>query len=113
MRADVEQTARSVHSCPGIIEDLPMTRYYFDTFDGDHTSVDEDGIDCATGQEIQDRAIDALPDLARDELPNGPERLFWVKVRNEAGELIFEATLALASRWFQDLNAAPAEGLDR
>jgi hypothetical protein len=76
-----------------------MTRYYFDTFDGNQTSVDEHGIDCVSRQEIQDRAIDALPDLARDELPNGPERLFWVRVRDGAGRVIFEASLFLASRW--------------
>lgn len=87
-----------------------MAKYYFDTYDGDHTSVDEDGIDCSSGQEIQDCAIDALPDLAREELPNGPERLFWVKVRDEAGDLVFEATLSLASRWFREPSEVPAEG---
>ena len=63
-----------------------------------------------SGQEIQDCAIDALPDLAREELPNGPERLFWVKVRDEAGDLVFEATLSLASRWFREPSEVPAEG---
>jgi hypothetical protein len=76
-----------------------MNRYFFDTFDGDQASTDHDGIECASRQQIQDRAVDALPDLARDELPNGPERLFWVRVRDESGTVIFEASLELASRW--------------
>ena len=76
-----------------------MPKYYFDTYDGNHASIDDVGIDCESGDQIRDRALDALPDIARDEIPNGPERLFWVKVRDEGGRFVFEATLTLDSHW--------------
>lgn len=75
-----------------------MSRYFFDTFDGEKLDRDEQGIQCSHG-EISDRAVSVLPDLARDELPNGPERLFYVKVRDAEGVEIFEASLELKTRW--------------
>lgn len=78
-----------------------MAKFYFDTYDGDHTSVDNDGIECASRQIVQDQAVDALPDMARELLPDGPNRMFRVDVRDEAGKVVFHATLELQSGWVE------------
>ncbi|MCV3209999.1 hypothetical protein OHD62_19340 [Mesorhizobium sp. YC-39] len=52
-----------------------------------------------------------MPDIAREELPNGPNRLFWIKVRDEDGTYIFRASLALASaRLVENANGHPHPG---
>lgn len=76
-----------------------MPKYFFDTFDGDNTALDADGIDCASRQVVQHRAIDALPDMAREMLPDGPNRTFRVEVRDDSGDVVFRATLELQSVW--------------
>ncbi|MEO3385334.1 hypothetical protein [Mesorhizobium sp. CAU 1741] len=74
-------------------------RYYFDVNDGAAVSVDELGIDCADLAQVRYRAIDALPDLARDELPNGDDRVLSVSVRDEAGRRVFSCSLTLKVSW--------------
>ncbi len=78
-----------------------MARYYFDTHDGDHSIVDLDGLDCSSNQQVQHQAVDALPDMARELLPDGPNRLFRVEVRDAGGKQVFCATLELRSRWIE------------
>lgn len=91
-----------------------MPRYYFDTFDGDLCTADSDGIDCATMKIVQDCAIDGLPDMARELLPDGPNRVFHVSVRDDAGQVIFKATLELKSTWLlqieEDASGIPGAG---
>lgn len=94
-----------------------LPRYYFDTFDGDHSSIDDDGIDCSSAQAVQDAAVDALPDMAREILPDGPNRVFRVDVRDGNHRVIFQASLELKSEWLVDgettvtaANATPAAG---
>lgn len=76
-----------------------MPRYYFDTFDGSSSSTDNDGVDCSTRKEIQDAAVDALPDMAREILPDGPNRIFRVDVRGAGDRVLFRASLELKSEW--------------
>jgi hypothetical protein len=76
-----------------------LARYYFDTFDGDHTSADSEGIECSSRKQVRYQAIDALPDMARELLPDGPNRTFRVEVRDDAGTVVFRATLELQSAW--------------
>jgi hypothetical protein len=78
-----------------------LPKFYFDTFDGDQSSVDTEGIECLSDRMVQDQAIDALPDMARDTLPDGPQRTFRVEVRNECGDVVFRATLELHSTWLE------------
>ncbi|HEY1708935.1 MAG TPA: hypothetical protein VGG10_11775 [Rhizomicrobium sp.] len=73
--------------------------YYFDTDNDDRTSRDERGQDHADPESMRDAAIRALPDLARDDLPNGDRRVFTVKVRDESGRYVFQATLSLIATW--------------
>ena len=74
-----------------------MPRYFFDIHDGEDLTVDQIGLQCASEKDVRNEAIKALPDIAKDELPDGPERCFWVKVRDETGNYIFTASLELKS----------------
>jgi hypothetical protein len=76
-----------------------LPRFYFDTFDGDRTNADSEGIECSSHKQVRYQAIDALPDMAREVLPDGPNRTFSVEVRDEVGTVVFRATLRLESGW--------------
>ncbi|WP_129468829.1 MULTISPECIES: DUF6894 family protein [Mesorhizobium] len=80
-----------------------MPLYFFDLHDGEELAVDTDGIVCASLEELSFHAVDVLPDIAREVLPDGPRRTFSVKVRNALhDQLVFRATLTLASAWIVD-----------
>jgi hypothetical protein len=76
-----------------------MIRFYFDSFDGDRLIVDQEGLEFSSTSLMRDAAIAALPDMARDERPDGDRRLFWIHVRDAQGARILEATLTLDARW--------------
>ena len=72
-------------------------RYFFDVHDGENETRDQDGLECATRDQMRDEAIVALPDIARDEPPNGERRQFRVKVRDGRGRYVFQASLELVA----------------
>lgn len=72
-----------------------MPRYFFDTYDGDRFVPDYDGIDLPDLVAARTEAQRALPDLARDALPDGDERTFAVIVKDEAGKVVLRAALTL------------------
>ena len=77
-----------------------MSRFYFDVFDGVTTTADEFGLDVEDGLErVRYLAIDALPDVAREKLPDGDRAEFTVIVRDAGGRNIFRATLSLHAEW--------------
>lgn len=76
-----------------------MPRYYFDIHDGDHLSSDQDGLDCPTPDNMRDEAISVLPGIARDMLPDGDRKNFWVEVRDDKGRHVFRASLKLTAKW--------------
>jgi len=76
-----------------------MPRYYFDTFDGADLCEDDQGVDFASDSEMRFAALDALPEIAREELPDGDHREMWVKVRSSDGADLFKATLSLRAEW--------------
>jgi hypothetical protein len=76
-----------------------VSRYFFDIHDGHEFTSDEDGIVCETLKDLSFQAVDVLPDIVREELPDGPRRTFTVKARDETGAYVFRATLTLASSW--------------
>ncbi|MFA6154206.1 hypothetical protein [Mesorhizobium sp.] len=76
-----------------------MARYFFDLHDGNEFTDDREGVICGTLTEVSDHAVGVLPDIAREELPDGPNRRFWIKVRDENGAYVFRASLALATAW--------------
>lgn len=76
-----------------------MTRYYFDSSDGDSTIIDEDGIELDDAKMARHEALRALPDMARDGIPDGDHRRFVVSVRGELGEIIYSVSLTLSGHW--------------
>jgi hypothetical protein len=76
-----------------------MARYFFDTFDGKELMRDEVGIELGELERVRVEAIDALPDLAREELPDGDESVFAVHARDEEGRIVFTATLTFKGEW--------------
>lgn len=79
-----------------------MPRFFFDSSDGREIIRDEIGIDLPDVLAARDEAINGLPDIARDKLPDGSSRDFMVKVRDEAGTYLFEARLTLTLVWLAE-----------
>ena len=76
-----------------------MPRYYIDSDDGDLRDIDDDGFDLPGPAEAREMAIDVLPDMAREKLPDGDRRTFSVQVRDERGTVLYSAELALVGEW--------------
>ncbi len=47
-------------------------------------------------------ALSALPDMARDEIPDGDRRIFSITVANAKGHLLYRATLTLVGEWCRE-----------
>lgn len=77
-----------------------MPRFYFDVFDGDNLTADKTGLDVEDGLDrVRYLAIDALPDIARERLPDGNRREFFIRVRDDGGTEIFRASLTFVAEW--------------
>ena len=76
-----------------------MPRYFFDIDDGDTCSPDDEGLDLNGPWEAREKAIDVLPDVARDVLPDGNRRDMITSVRDETGMVLFRAKLSLVAEW--------------
>jgi hypothetical protein len=81
-----------------------MPRYYFDVDDGTGLTLDPHGIECGSLDAMRYAAVDALPDIARDELPDGDNRTMTVKVRDLAGKYLLEASLTVNVRWLGNVD---------
>jgi len=77
-----------------------MSKFYFDVFDGETTTADKIGLDVEDDlEQVRDLAIDALPDIAREKLPDGDRAEFTVTVRDAQGSNVFRATLFFRAEW--------------
>ena len=76
-----------------------MPRYFFDTDDGDQSHRDDDGLDLPHAEAARQAALDVLPDMARDKMPDGDRRTFVASVRNDQGAIIYTATLSRKGEW--------------
>ncbi|MGX5826640.1 DUF6894 family protein [Mesorhizobium sp. 43Arga] len=76
-----------------------MPRYYFDLYNGDGLTVDDDGQVFETRERLRSEAMRILPDIVRDEMLQGDHTAITVKVRDEGGRQIFEASLVVSSGW--------------
>lgn len=78
-----------------------MPRYYFDIDDAEHATVDAEGSEHSDAEEARKEGVEALASIVKDALPDGNVRDFTMNVRNEAGMVIFKATIALRSHWVE------------
>lgn len=76
-----------------------MPRFFFDLDDGQERTVDSVGVELPNLAEVRRKAIAVLPDLAREELPDGDRRVFVCQARNDGGIVVFIATLSLVAEW--------------
>ena len=79
-----------------------MPRYFIDTSDGDTFVHDDEGHDFPDASAARDAAQAALPDIARDKMPNGDKRTFCAFVRNETDAVIYRVALSLVGEWSAD-----------
>ena len=78
-----------------------MPRYFFDTSENANETMDNEGTLLPDLKAVRDEAIRSLPEIAAEELPDGPEHSFWVRVRDESGAYVFQASLELKSQWLR------------
>jgi hypothetical protein len=72
-----------------------MPRFYFDIHDGDDFIPDHEGIDLEGVEDAKVEAVNTLPDMARDGLPEGDSRDFVVTVRDETDRPVWRVRLSL------------------
>lgn len=73
----------------------PMPLFFIDTSDEDRFVRDETGHDFEDVEAAKAAAVDALPDMARDTLPDGDARTFLAVVRGADGGALLQASLTL------------------
>ena len=76
-----------------------MALYFFDIDDGEEFTRDMFGVECMSREDVSRQATGGLAEVAQEEIPDGNQRLFRVRVRNEEGQYVFEASLDLRSKW--------------
>lgn len=72
-----------------------MPRYYIDTSDQDVFCRDEEGGEYLNLDTAKAAAVSALPDMARDQLPDGDARTFTAVIRDQHQTPILLASLTL------------------
>jgi hypothetical protein len=70
-----------------------MTRYFFDLVDGKQIDRDDVGLEFANLADARVAAADALGDVTREALPDGARRHLVMKVRDTAGNYIYECSV--------------------
>jgi hypothetical protein len=73
-----------------------MPRYFFDIHDGDCFTPDYTGVELESIEAVKDEAKKSLPDIVKDELPDGDRRTFVIVVKDEGGHEFWRVTLSLA-----------------
>jgi hypothetical protein len=76
-----------------------MARYFFDVYEGERLTRDDDGRVVEGAQEACDLAIEALPGIARDVLRGGEQRDIVVQVRRTDQTVLLRAKLHLSIEW--------------
>lgn len=65
-----------------------MPRFFFDVRDAKGFHRDETGDDFASFEEARDQAQSLLPDIAREELPDGELHQITCEVRDNTGRVV-------------------------
>jgi hypothetical protein len=74
--------------------------YFFDISNAGAVTRDEFGVELASDDEARQQAIALLPDIARDEFPDGDQHEIVAAARTDRDELVYEASLALQGKWW-------------
>lgn len=76
-----------------------MPLYYFDVRDAKGFHRDEFGDEFASFDEAREHAQTLLPDIARDDLPDGELHSVSCDVRNETGRTVYRGRLTYEGTW--------------
>jgi hypothetical protein len=76
-----------------------VPRFFFDTYDGNFFAPDHERQELADIEAASLVAQEALPDMASDKLPDGDQRVFIVRVRDEAGQVVVQVSLTLLAEY--------------
>jgi hypothetical protein len=74
--------------------DEPKQRFFFDVYDGETTTVDGSGLELADLHTARQEAVAALAGIAKDALPDGVRRDFFIEVRDASGRKRLRASLS-------------------
>jgi hypothetical protein len=72
-----------------------MPRFFFDIQDGKAFTPDREGLDLDSLEAAKDEAKKTLPDIVKEEMPDGDRRDFTVDVKDVAGRIVWRITLSL------------------
>jgi hypothetical protein len=72
-----------------------MPRFFFDIHDGEAFTPDRQGLDLDDLEAAKAEAKKTLPEIVKDELPDGDRRDFTVDVKDAAGQIVWRVTLSL------------------
>ena len=78
-----------------------MPLYYFDVADNGALVTDDFGVELDDLYEAREQAIALLPDMARNEMPDGDRHEFSAVVRCSGGRVRYEAKLVFEGRWIE------------
>ena len=70
-----------------------MPRFFIDFQDGDTLHSDDEGSSLLAFEQARDEAVGLLPQIARDQLPDGEYREFVATVRDKNGVALYRASL--------------------
>ncbi len=70
-----------------------LPRFYFDVHDAHGYHRDDFGEPLASFEEARDQCQSLLPDIAREELPDGEMHTVTCEVRDESGAVIYRGEL--------------------
>ena len=76
-----------------------MPLFFFETFDGEVCHGDSQGTALPDKETARLEALKALPDMAREKIPDGDLRTFRTIVRDDVGDVVYEACMTLIGRW--------------
>ena len=70
-----------------------MPRYYFDITDNRGPHRDEFGTDLSDFEEAREHCQSLLPDIAREELPDGELHIITCDVRDDTGRVVYRGKI--------------------
>jgi hypothetical protein len=72
-----------------------MPRFFFDIHDGEDFTPDRQGLELDGLEAAKAEAKKTLPEIVKDEMPEGDRRDFTVDVKSAAGQIVWRVTLSL------------------
>lgn len=79
-----------------------MPQYFFDIHDSGGFHRDEIGAECDDVDGARAQAQALLPDIAREELPDGDAHVVTCEVRDEAGRVVYRGEITYRGTRFPD-----------